>query len=279
MTLETPKVQNQKTPRVKRQQTNQPKINLLIINPSPRNIKIFQTKLDLLNKKYDVFREKYNFNEVDAYKQCRDFFLSHTEYTHLAILPDDLLIDVKHVDKLVSDLEKYDYQILSGICNFALSTVGFYNNITAIEYTNYGAVDELARTGRYNYRKQIMSRARLNEIKESMKDKEDKIIRVAWSAFPFTIIRRDVVEKIEFTSNLMGVDTAFFQSVLQLGIPAYADLDVQSLHIKGIEKNKKMSEAIGIAWNHNTTTVINYSKFNPPKNEHIFLPKINEITE
>src|SRR6476620_1344884 len=80
-----------------------PTVNLLIINPSPRKIKLFEAKLNILNTKYDILREKNNFNEVEAYNNCRDYFLSHTEYTHMAILPDDLLVDLKHVDKLVDD--------------------------------------------------------------------------------------------------------------------------------------------------------------------------------
>src|SRR4249920_4150187 len=92
-------------------QDNNKKVNLLIVNPSPRKIKWFESKLKILNTKYDIFREKDNLDEVNAYKECRDFFLEHTEYTHMAILPDDLLVDVKHVDRLVEDLEQFDYDV------------------------------------------------------------------------------------------------------------------------------------------------------------------------
>lgn len=251
-----------------------PDINLLIINPSPRHIKLFESKLKILNTKFDIFREKYNFNEVDAYKECRDFFLSHPEYTHMAILPDDLLVDIKHVDKLLDDLKEYDYEVLSGICNFALSSKNFFNNMACIEYNNYGAVDQIAKTGRFDYFKQIMSRERYKEIKEQMANKPNRIIRVALSNFPFTIVKRSVVEQIEFGANLMGVDTVFFQDCINKGIKTYADLDVEMLHIKGIEKNNDMQDSILMAFDMSISTEINYIKSKPPKKEEVFLPRI-----
>lgn len=256
--------------------SNNQTINLLIINPSPRNIKIFESKLNILNTKYDIFREKYNFNEVDAYNTCRQFFLDHTEYTHMAVLPDDLLVDVRHVEKLLDDLIEHDYPVLSGICNFAMSTKNFFNNMAAIDYKNYGAVSELSKTGRFNYFKQIMSRDRYKQIKEEMKDKPNRIIRVALSNFPFTIIRRDVVEKIQFGANLMGVDTVFFQSCINQNIPTYADLDVEMLHIKGIEENHEMQKSIIMAFDMNISTRVYTSKTS--QKEEVFLPKVQEFT-
>lgn len=270
-------VQQQQIPN--NQNNNNTKVNLLITSPSPRHIKLFESKLKILNTKYDIYLEKYNFDEVDAYKQCRDFFLSHTEYTHMAILPDDLLVDLKHVDKLIDDLEKYDYDVLSGICNFALTSKNFLNHMTCIEYSNYGAVDQLAKTGRFDYFRQIMTRDRYDEIKKQMATKPNRIIRVGLSNFPFTIIKRSVVEQIEFGMNLMGVDTVFFQSCINKGIATYADLDVEMLHLKGIEKNGDMSTSVLMAFDMNVSTEVNYIKSKPPQKDHIFLPKIETIIQ
>lgn len=249
------------------------------MNPSPRKIKLFEAKLKILNKKYDIYREKNNLDEIDAYRQCRNFFLEHTEYTHMAILPDDLLVDLKHVDKLVDDLDKHDYDVLSGISNFAMSSKNFFNNMTCIDYRNYGAVDQLARTGRFDYFKQIMTRETYKKIKEDMASKPDRIIRVAISHFPLTIIKREVVEKIEFGNNLMGVDTVFFQDCINKSIATYADLDVEMVHIKGIEENHEMQTSILMAFDKNISTKISFIASNPPKKQQIFLPKIEEVTE
>lgn len=253
-------------------------VNLLIINPSPRKIKLFEAKLEILNTKYDILREKYNFNEVEAYNNCRDYFLSHPEYTHMAILPDDLLVDLKHVDRLVEDLEKYDYDVLSGISNFAMSSKNFWNRMTCIEYNNYGAVDQLAKTARFDYFNQVMTRERYDKLKEEMANKPNRIIRVALSNFPFTIAKRSVIEKFEFGMSLMGVDTVFFQSCINNGIATYADLDVQMVHIKGIEENHEMKDSIFMAFDRSVTTKIHFIVSNPPKKEQVFLPKIQQIT-
>lgn len=253
-------------------------VNLLIINPSPRKIKLFEAKLEILNTKYDILREKYNFNEVEAYNNCRDYFLSHPEYTHMAILPDDLLVDLKHVDRLVEDLEKYDYDVLSGISNFAMSSKNFWNRMTCIEYNNYGAVDQLAKTARFDYFNQVMTRERYDKLKEEMVNKPNRIIRVALSNFPFTIAKRSVIEKFEFGMSLMGVDTVFFQSCINNGIATYADLDVQMVHIKGIEENHEMKDSIFMAFDRSVTTKIHFIVSNPPKKEQVFLPKIQQIT-
>ena len=256
-----------------------PTINLLILNPSPRNIKIFEAKLRKLNTKYDILRIKNDFDEKHAYNSGREWFLSHPEYTHLAILPDDLLVDVKHVDKLIEDLEEFDYDVLSGISNFAMSTANFFKNMTAIEWTKYEAVDQIKKTGRFDYFKHIMSRDRYHKIKEEMKNKPNRIIRVAISHFPFTIMKRHVVEKITFGANLMGVDTVFFQDCIKNNIATYADLDVELWHIKGVEDNKQMTNSIIMSYDRSISTKVHYIESNKPEREEIFLPKVQTPTE
>lgn len=258
------------------QQNNnlQAPVNILLTSPSPRKIKTFEQKIKLLNQKYDIFLVKFDFVEVNAYKTIRDFFLSHKEYTHLAIIPDDLLVDVKHIDKLVQDLTERDYPVLSGISNFACTTKRFFNNMTCIEYGKIDAYMRMKKTGRYDYFKDIMSRERYNEIKEQMKDKPNRIIRVTISSFPPTVIRRDIVEKLEFGTNLMGVDTDFFQKCINAGVDTYADLDVQTTHLKGIEENRDIDYLINLAYFDNIDTKVNYIMSNPPERKEIFTPKV-----
>lgn len=246
---------------------------LLISSPSPRRIKQFKQKLDILNTKYDIFLVKYDFVEINAYKSIRNFFLEHKEYTHLAILPDDLLVDLKHVDKLMADIQEGDYQVISGVCNFACTNRRMFNKIGAIEYGKVDAHERMKKSGRFDYFNDIMSRERLEQIKKQLEKKPHRIIRVSHSAFPLTIIRRDVVEQIEFGSNLMGVDTDFFQKAIKAGIPTYADLDVQTFHLKGIELNRDIDFLINTAYFDNIDTRVMYNKSNPPKREEIFLPK------
>jgi hypothetical protein len=251
--------------------------NLLLTSPSPRKIKPFERKIEALNEKYDIFLVKHDFDEINAYRTIRNFFLEHKEYTHMALIPDDLLVDVKHVDKLVEHITGQgfnDYPVISGVCNFACTNKKFFNNMAMIEYGKIDAQAQLEKTGRYDYFKHIMSRERYNHLKEKMKDKPNRIIRVIFSAFPLTIIRRDVMEKIEFGMNLMGVDTVFFQSCIKAGIPTFADLDVQTLHLMGIERNRDIDYLIKMAWNDNIDTKVSYIKSKPPERQEIFRPKV-----
>lgn len=198
----------------------------------------------------------------------------------MAILPDDLLVDLKHIDKLVEDLEQHgDYAVLSGVSNFSMDSRKFFNKMTVIDYKNYGAVDQLAATGKFDYFKQIMERETYNQLKKDMAGKPNRIIRVALSNFPLTIIRRDIVEKIEFGVNPMGVDCVFFQSCINKGIATYADLDVEMLHLKSIEDNHEMQNSILMAFDRSVSTRINFIPSNPPKKEEIFLPKVQATTE
>ncbi len=150
--------------------------------------------------------------------------------------------------------------------------------MTAIEYRKYGAVERLRKTGRFDWIEDMLWRDRYEQIKEEMKNKPNRIIQVALSNFPFTIARRDVVEKIEFDANLMGVDTVFFQECIKHQIPTYADLDVEMLHLKGIEDNHDTDYLIKWAFEEGIDTKVSYTKSNPPKQEQIFLPVIQEST-
>ena len=74
------------------------KINPLLCCPSPRDIReVYEA---LRETGYDRLYAKY-YPEKTAYNLLRDYFLDHTEYTHLVICPDDLIIKKEHIDSLV----------------------------------------------------------------------------------------------------------------------------------------------------------------------------------
>lgn len=248
-------------------------VNLLIMVLSPRKIKEFYQKLDFINQKYDVLIIKNDFDELHAYNSGREWFLNHPEYTHLAILPDDLLVDVHHIDTLIEDIKQGDYRVISGVCNFEYSTKNFFNRMAMIEYKKYEAIEMLKRKGKYNYDRDIIRRDDYYALRDEQVKKNEKVIRVTFSAFSFTIIRRDVVELIEFGHNTMGVDVVFFQSCIKNSIPTYTDLTVEMLHMKGMEDNREMGNVIDYIMANNVNTKVNFSKLNPPKREEIFLPK------
>jgi hypothetical protein len=230
-------------------------IKLLIFNPSPRQIPLFETKIKLLNKKYDIYRIKFNWDEQGAYEEGRQFFLSHPEYTHFAILPDDLLMDVHHVDKLVSDLENNPgMEVLSGICNFSLVNKKFYNTLAVIPHDRIQAYSMFKQLAKYQY-DSLLNRDTYHAGKKGVQ-------RVLFAAFSFTIINRRVLELFGFKPikpsgqiiEGMGLDTLFYNNCYRSNIQCWADFDVMLLHIKDIEFNNDLTWYIQYAYDNNVKT-------------------------
>ena len=250
---------------------NQQPFKLLIHNPSPRLIPVFETKITLLNQKYDIFRVKFNYDEQDAYETGRQFFLDNKEYTHFAILPDDLLVETYQVDKLVDDLIAHpDIQVLSGICNFSLVNLKFFNTVAIIPAERYYAYPMFRSIAKYEYTS-LLQRSEYREMpKKGLK-------KVLFASFPFTIISRNVLQKFGFRPfepvglirDGMGLDTLFYNNCLRDGVTCWADLDVDMLHIKDIHLNDDMTPWITISHENNIhTRLVKSPKY---KQENILL--------
>lgn len=87
-------------------------MRVLIGIPSPRDIPEFieaTVKID-----DDKLWVKY-YDEYTAYRYIRQFFLKHKEYTHLCLLPDDLIVKVEQYEKLRDNAE--GFHVLSGVFN------------------------------------------------------------------------------------------------------------------------------------------------------------------
>lgn len=235
--------------------TKEQRVNLLIFNPSPRLIKVFESKVNQLNQKYDIYRVRFDWDEQHAYEQGRQFFLEHPEYTHMAILPDDLLIETHQVDQLVSDLENNPkIDVLSGICNFSLVNKKFYNTLAVIPSESTPSYEMFRNQAKYMY-ESLTTRHKYTEGSRGLR-------RVLFAAFSFTIAARHVIEKFGFRPvppvgeirDGMGLDTLFYNNCLRRNITCWADYDVMLLHIKDIEKNNDMTHIIKYAYDNNIDT-------------------------
>lgn len=202
-------------------------VNLLFGCPSPRDIP------EVLNEHprlpCDIFTVKYK-PEWPAYFDIREFFISHKEYTHLAIACDDIVVKPNHVRRLVKDLELFDYDILSGMMNVEqddLETV----NITP----KSNIVNPRHEERHYDWYKK--------------KDLVGKgIIEAGFSGFPFMIIRRNVVEEIPFdadgimngTDRTCGgsLDVMFCKTAHEKGYKIMVDTDVILFHMRRAGKSK-----------------------------------------
>jgi len=154
---------------------------------------------------------KYH-KEVRAYELMRWYFLTQTDYTHLVILPDDLIIRQEAYDLLVRDLEesKTDYPVLCGLCN-----VYYYSNTVSCTELLGGA---------------FVSNERLDEMRTMQGG--SPIIRVKREGFALPFIRRDIVEKIRFEDMLTNaLDYMFSLNCYKRDIPIYVDTRARLLHL------------------------------------------------
>jgi hypothetical protein len=192
----------------------------LIFIPSPRDISVFTESVKLLI--YDKYWVKY-YPEPTAYQLARKFFLQGN-YSHLIILPDDLIVRQSQIDMLIEDIKQNNYPVISGITNVDArqSTIGKYcisKRLPAVERLTEDSYDWFTEFERDQY---------LNVYKKP-------IVQVKHIGFPLAFVRRDVVKRLEFrplTQYNCCLDVQFCYDCRNTGIPIYVDLRVVGKHLK-----------------------------------------------
>lgn len=195
-------------------------MKLLLAAPSPRNIKEVQDEWDKINE--DMLIVKH-YQEYDAYQIIRNFFLEHTEYTHLAICPDDLIVTQKDVNILKRDIKKHDYAVITGLCNVEHGDDSCYNVI----------VSDLPNL--IHRQRSWRGFAKEGELTET-------ITKVLFAGFALEIIRRDVIEMIDFDSesklqggdpnHIGNLDLIFSYKCFEKCIPIYCDKRAKMVHLR-----------------------------------------------
>ena len=195
-------------------------MRLLLGMPSPRNIKIVNDNWEKIDEDQIIVK---HYKEWSAYQQIRNYFLEHKEYTHLAICPDDLIITQKDIDVLKNDLIKYDYPVLSGVCN--VNNGEF--DLIAIIIDSIPTLEKETRS--FNF--------------DTFEDLKTDITKVLHAGFPLQIIRRDIVEMIDFDSDsklnggdpdtIGNLDLIFSHRCKELNIPIYCDRRAKMIHLRG----------------------------------------------
>lgn len=188
-------------------------IKPLICSPSPRDIPDWLQCWNNLGDYADRYIAKY-YNEKQAYKFLRDYFMDHPEYTHMVILPDDLIILPIQFERLRGNASKYP--VLGGFFNRNWQDRNLWSCI--VEGRNPPAW------------------MTLGEIEQEVFAHGDNpILPVRQDYFGCTFIRRDVVEKVgefhAFTPGASGYDYAFSLDCAKHQIPMYCDTRVQLLHL------------------------------------------------
>lgn len=194
---------------------------------------VFRNPLVCLTQARDIQSVLFNFYQIPAdrlivkyhhttraYKIMREYFLDNKEYTHLVVQPDDLIVTKADFEKLL-EISPY-YPVISGICNCTVSDPRIAMDITQMPNPN-------RKLRRYIYTDPIRAIG---------------IVKVYWAGFPFTWIRRDIVERIPFEDDTRlnpgvppnqgwATDVMFHYNCLQENIPVYANCEVFMKHLKG----------------------------------------------
>ena len=188
----------------------------LLFLPSPRDIpqvieSVSKLKIDKLWVKYHPQQEAYDVG--------RQLFLD-TDYTHLIIHPDDLLVKQKDINNLVRDCTRLPEIVVSGYCNCTAGATDWEDsNISAIlppDPPYLGTYDGF----------QFTKLADLKKIKDIM-------IEIKFSGFALTAIPRKIVEGIPFrTSGGCCVDSCFSLDLAERGIKQYLDTRVFTTHMR-----------------------------------------------
>jgi len=218
----------------------------LLCSPSPRNIpEVLEAHRRL---PYDKLYAKY-FIEGDAYWHLRNFFLKSKEYTHMILIPDDLVVLPQDMEQLWYDLQEYDYPILSGMCNVDLDTMRDYFSITENlphPVRPLKKVDDPERRRWWGWRwyawfnSEMIKKEQIRQA--AMTGYRHPIFRVMHSGFALQCLRRDVVEKISFVTdaadNAMpqaecsSVDIMFSNSCALANIAIMVDPRIKMLHLR-----------------------------------------------
>jgi hypothetical protein len=207
-------------------------IKPLIFIPSPRNIEPFNNAAAQLH--IDKLWVKY-YPEIEAYQHARDYFLKHREeYTHLIILPDDLIVTEPDLYVLMFDINRKHYDVISGWCRNTIRQMYTYQGHPETEETAASNVSYILppyppAQGTYDQYQFIP----ISDINRIRNDKaQNDIVQVKYAGFAPTIISRQVIEQIPFRIESCCVDSCFAHDLYKAGIAQYCDLCVKSTHLE-----------------------------------------------
>ena len=198
----------------------------LVAIPSPRNIKAFEDAVDDELEEYDVVWFKYFPQWADPYAKIKSFFLSHKKYTHLIILPDDLIVTREGVGKIVDLILKNPdrYRVIMGNCRTEFNAP--YMAMTK----NLPDLDRKTRVYEWYTWQEVH---KFNNMP----------VKVKHAGTPFAVLRRDVVEQVSLDNDYYwnqdtgsagtSEDVVLSHDLHRLKIPIYVHTGVEFTHLRG----------------------------------------------
>jgi hypothetical protein len=192
----------------------------LICIPSPREIPEVKAVIDRLPD--DKLWLKYYTPEILAYNIIYEQFMD-SDYTHIVLIPDDLVVSLRDYEILKEDMAKYPENVVCGYCNVDTTTFKECANIT------FDRVRSLREGRSYNW---VMLR--------DIEPRQD-IVSVGFAGFPMFAIPKVVFNRgIKFRNDSFNgqdwsgccVDVMFCADVKDKGIDILCDLRLHENHLK-----------------------------------------------
>lgn len=195
--------------------------NPLVVILSARDISLVREQIEkTLYGKYNVLWVKY-YPAPQSYNIGIKYFLDSDHYTHLVMVPDDVVLNQKSWDLLIKTAPNHD--VISGVCNQTCA------NQTKINQTNI-CFDEMPDPSMISLdyiEKLWVTFDKLGNSEEPLK--------VIFAGFPVTFIKREIVKKMgTFTGDKLGqnIDVAFSKFLLENGIDQFIIPAANFLHLK-----------------------------------------------
>ncbi len=205
-------------------------MKLLISIPKVRQIEEFDNAVEDCLAEFDKVFINYYPSYV-ARHLIKDYFMDHEEYTHLAILPDDMIPNKTAINLLLNDL-KTDYPVLCGRSHLNNTEEG-----RKVVTVSLSLVIPKMKEGTHHYNFLHEDSPLFGKLLA-----EPQPIRVKHMGDPFPVIRRDVVEKLSFdndaaynfTTPEFGCceDVVMCNELDKLGILIHCDLRAWFKHLK-----------------------------------------------
>jgi len=201
----------------------------LIAIPSPRDIPEVKDAIVRYLQKFDKIWFKYWNQSDEPYKYIKRYFLKSwkKEYTHLIILPDDLVVNEVGVSRLVNKiLSNQDrYKVLMGNCKIE------YNSPY---YAMTKNLPDLVRSYRlYDWYSE-----------EDIGKDFVGMMKVAYCGTPFAILHKDVVKEASFDNDRKyngdivsghSEDLVLSHDLDKLNIPIWVHVGAYFVHMKGLK--------------------------------------------
>lgn len=187
----------------------------VIFIPSPRDIPEFLAATAQIRA--PKIWVKYHPQEI-AYQGAREWFLGQPDFTHFAILPDDLIITQQNFDDMKQVLNSGNIDVLSGWCQ---NTIREGDSDTCISYK---VPPDPPRQGKYED---------FHFIPVKDVEKMYGFVKILHTGFALTFISRKIVEKIPFRADYgCCVDSCFSLDLHANQISQFCYLNVRTRHIK-----------------------------------------------